>query len=81
MHIRDLLFAQPGGLMDAHRHQLADYVAQHFACPQTIARRGTAMLSGAEQLLRVSRLSQLCHRGAKLFDSGMPLPQDVFSQG
>jgi len=30
------------------------------------------MLSGAEQLLRASRLSQLCHRGAKLFDAGMP---------
>jgi hypothetical protein len=71
MHIRDQLFAQPGELMDAHRNELAEYVAQHFACPQPIAKRGIAMLSGAEQLLRASRLSQLCHRGAKFFDAGM----------
>ena len=72
MHIRDQLFAQPGELMDAHRNELADYVAQHFACPPPIAKRSIAMLSAADQLLRISRLSQLCQRGAKLFDAGMP---------
>lgn len=71
MHIREQLFAEPGELMDTHRHELADYIAQHFNCPQPIAQRSIAMLSGAEQLLRFSRLSQLCHRGAKLFDAGM----------
>ncbi len=71
MHTRDQLFAEPGELMDAHRYELSEYVAQHFACPPHIAARSIAMLSGAEQLLRVSRLSQLCHRGAQLFDSGM----------
>jgi hypothetical protein len=71
MHIRDQLFAEPGELMDAHRNELAEYVAQHFNCPQPIAKRSIAMLSGAEQLLRISRLSQLCQRGAQMFDAGM----------
>lgn len=72
MHIREQLFAEPGELMDAHRYELAEFVAQHFNCPQPIAARSIAMLAGAERLLRASRLSQLCHRGAQLFDSGMP---------
>lgn len=71
MHIRAQLFAQPGELMDAHRHELSDYIAQHFACPQPIARRGIAILSGAEQLLRGSRLSNLCYHGARVLDAGM----------
>jgi hypothetical protein len=72
MHIRDQLFAEPGELMDAHRNELSEYVAQHFNCPQPIATRSIAMLSGAEQLLRISHLSQLCQRGAQMFDAGMP---------
>lgn len=78
MHIRDQLFAEPGDLMDVHRYELAEYVAQHFACPQPIAKRSIAMLSGAEQLLRVSRVSHLCHRGAKLFDGGMARRFDYY---
>jgi hypothetical protein len=77
-HIRNQLFAAPGELMDAHRHELAEYVAQHFACPQPIAKRGIAMLSGAEQLLRVSHMSQLCHRGGKFFDGGMSRRFDYY---
>ena len=80
MHIRDQLFAQPGELMDAHRHELSAYVAQHFACPTPIAKRSIAMLSGAEQLLRFSRLSQLCQRGGKLFDGGMSRRFDYYLQ-
>jgi hypothetical protein len=72
MHIRRHLFAAPGELMEVHRAELADYVAQHFACPQATATRSITMLAGAERLLRASRLSHLCHRGGKLFDSGMP---------
>jgi len=80
MHIRAQLFAEPSELMDAHRYELAEYVAQHFNCPQPIAKRGIAMLSGAEQLLRASRLSQLCHRGGKLLDGGMPRRFDYYLQ-
>jgi hypothetical protein len=71
MHVRNHLFARPGELMDAHRHELAEYVAQHFDCPQPLALRGVAMLAGAENLLRASRLPQLCYRGARLFDVGV----------
>jgi hypothetical protein len=71
MHVRNHLFARPGELMDAHRHELAEYVAQHFDCPQPLALRGVAMLAGAENLLRASRLPQLCYRGARLFDIGV----------
>lgn len=71
MHIRSHLFAEPGELMHTHRHELAGYVAHHFVCPHAIASRSIAMLAGAERLLRASRLSHLCHRGAKRLDSGM----------
>lgn len=71
MHIREHLFAMPGELMVAHRDELAEYVAQHFACPRPLARRGVAVLAGAENLLRASRLSHLCYRGARLLDAGV----------
>lgn len=71
MHIREHLFAEPGDLMNAHRDELAEYVAQHFACSQPLAKRGVAMLAGAENLLRTSRLSHLCYQGARLLDSGI----------
>jgi hypothetical protein len=70
-HIRSQLFAEPGELMDRHREELAEYVAQHFACPQPLARRGVAMLAGAENLLRASCLSHLCYFGARVLDAGM----------
>ncbi|MBU1775328.1 MAG: zinc dependent phospholipase C family protein, partial [Gammaproteobacteria bacterium] len=71
MHIRKQLFAQPGELMDAHRKELADYVAQHFDCPQPIAKRGVGMLAGAENLLRFSCLSELSYRVAGALDGHM----------
>ncbi len=71
MHIRSQLFAEPGELMRAHRKELAEYVAQHFACPQALAARGVAMLGGAEKLLRTSRLSHLCYHGARVLDVGV----------
>jgi hypothetical protein len=70
-HVSAQLFVEPGELMHAHRAELAEYVAQHFSCPQSLASRGVAMLAGAENLLRTSRLSQLCYFGARLFDTGM----------
>jgi hypothetical protein len=71
MHIREQLFFEPGDLMVAHRNELADYVAQHFVCPHAVAKRGVTMLAGAENLLRVSRLSHLCYQGARALDAGM----------
>ena len=71
MHIRKQLFAQPGELMDAHRKELADYVAQHFDCPQAVAKRGVGMLAGAENLLRFSCLSELSYRVAGALDGHM----------
>ena len=71
MHIRKQLFAEPGELMQTHRSELAEYVAQHFACSKPLATRGVAMLAGAEDLLRTSRLSHLCYHGARLLDAGM----------
>ncbi len=71
MHIRKQLFAEPGDLMDAHQAELAEYVSQHFACSKSLARRGVAVLAGAENLLRTSRLSQLCYHGARILDAGM----------
>jgi Zinc dependent phospholipase C len=70
-HIRSRLYVEPAELMEAHRDELAEYVAQHFACPQPLARRGIAMLAGAENLLRTSRLPHLCYNGARLLDAGM----------
>lgn len=69
-HVRDHLFAAPGDLMDEYRNELAEYVAQHFDCPRPLALRGVAMLAGAENLLRASRLPQLCYHGARLMDVG-----------
>ncbi|BCK88397.1 hypothetical protein MIZ01_2201 [Sideroxyarcus emersonii] len=71
MHIRTQLFAEPAELMQTHRAELAEYVAQHFSCPPSLARRGVGMLAGAESLLRFSRLSHLCYRGARWLDAGM----------
>ncbi len=71
VHIREQLFAEPAELMDAYREELAGYVAQHFSCPQSLAKRGVAMLAGAENLLRTSRLAHLCHHGAWLLDAGV----------
>ena len=69
-HIRSQLFAEPGELMETYRDELAEYVALHFACPNSLATRGVAMLAGAENLLRTSRLSHLCYHGARLVDAG-----------
>jgi hypothetical protein len=71
MHIREQLFTQPGELMHSHQNELAEYVAQHFACSKPLAARGVAILAGAEDLLRTSRLSHLCYHGARLLDGGM----------
>jgi Zinc dependent phospholipase C len=71
MHVRPQLFAEPAELMHSHRAELAQYVAQHFNCPHSLARRGVEMLAGAESLLRTSRLSHLCYHGARMFDAGM----------
>ncbi|NNM79709.1 MAG: zinc dependent phospholipase C family protein [Gallionella sp.] len=70
-HVRPHLFAEPADLMRAHRVELADYVAHHFACPPGLAARGVDILAGAESLLRGSRLSNFCYRGARLLDTGM----------
>ncbi|MBW8078968.1 MAG: hypothetical protein GJU76_13035 [Gallionella sp.] len=70
-HVRPHLFAEPADLMRAHRVELADYVAHHFACPPSLAARGVDILAGAESLLRSSRLSNFCYRGARLLDTGM----------
>ena len=70
-HVRPHLFAEPADLMRAHRGELADYVAHHFACPPSLAARGVDILAGAESLLRSSRLSNFCYRGARLLDTGM----------
>jgi hypothetical protein len=78
MHIRNHLFAEPSELMDAHRQELAEYVAQHFNCPPAIARRSISVLSGAERLLRASRLAQFCHRGGRSFDGGMTRRFDYY---
>jgi len=71
MHLRKQLFAEPGDLMVGHRNELAEYVAQHFACSPAVARRGVGMLAWAENLLRSSRLSQLCYHVARTLDVGM----------
>ncbi|MBI5890230.1 MAG: zinc dependent phospholipase C family protein [Nitrosomonadales bacterium] len=71
MHIRQQLFAEPGELMRTHRDELAEYVAQHFACSRLLAARGVSMLAGAENLLRSSRLAHLCYHGARALDAGM----------
>lgn len=71
MHVRSQLFAEPGELMDVHRNELADYVAQHFHCPRSVAKRGVGMLAGAENLLRFSRLPQMSYRVASALDAGM----------
>jgi hypothetical protein len=71
MHIRSQLFAEPAELMRTHRDELAAYVAQHFACSESLASRGVAVLAGAENLLRSSRLSHLCYHGARVLDAGM----------
>lgn len=71
MHIRKQLFAEPGDLMVSHRNELAEYVAQHFACSPIVAKRGVAMLAGAENLLRSSRLSQLCYHVSRTLDVRM----------
>lgn len=70
-HIRPHLFAEPADLMRAHSDELAGYVAQHFACPPSLAKRGVDILAGAESLLRASRLSDCCYQGARLLDAGM----------
>ncbi len=69
-YISPQLYAEPGKLMEDHRDELAEYVALHFSCPQPLARRGVAMLAGAENLLRTSRLSALCYNGARVLDAG-----------
>jgi hypothetical protein len=71
MHIRKQLYVVPGELMRIHQNELAEYVAQHFACSKPLAARGVAVLAGAENLLRSSRLSHLCYHGAQLLDAGM----------
>lgn len=71
MHIRKQLYAQPGELMDAHRHELADYVAEHFDCARCVADRGILLLGSAEKLLRRSQLAQACYRGGRWLDEGM----------
>jgi hypothetical protein len=71
MHIRQHLYAEPADLMRAHRNELSEYVAQHFACPHSLAKRGVDILAGAESVLRTSKLSNFCYRGGRLLDGGM----------
>ena len=70
-HVRPHLYFEPADLMRAHRNELADYVAQHFSCPHSLAKRGVDILAGAENLLRDSRLSNFCYHGGRYFDTGM----------
>ncbi len=70
-HIASRLYAVPGDLLEAHRHELAAYVAQHFGCPESWAARGLTVLGRADRLLRTSRLPQLCRHGAHLLDAGV----------
>ncbi len=71
MHIRQYLYTEPAELMRTHRNALAEYVAQHFACPLPMAKRGVEVLASAEDLLRISRLSLLCYHGGRWLDAGM----------
>lgn len=71
IHVYPQLFAEPKELMGTHRQELAEYVAQHFDCPQSVAQRGVAMLAGAENLLRASKLSHLCYHAGKRLDVGL----------
>lgn len=70
-YIRPQLFAEPADLMHTHSNELAEYVAQHFNCPHSLAKRGVAILAGAENLLRDSRLSNVCYHAARMLDAGM----------
>ena len=70
-HIGRQLYVTPAELMNQHRHELAAYVARHFACTPEAAWRSLRLLAGAESLLRFSRLPQLCHRGGRLLDERM----------
>lgn len=70
-HVQPQLFAKPAELLNAHRDELAEYMAQHFSCTVRKARCGLALLAGAEHALRRSRLSSLCYYGARSIDTGM----------
>jgi hypothetical protein len=77
-YIRPQLFAEPADLMNTHRNELAEFVAQHFACSHSLAKRGVSILAGAETLLRDSRLSNFCYHGARIFDGGMKRRFDYY---
>ena len=67
-HIQHQLFATPAELCDAHRHQMAAFIEQHFDCTRLNAWRSLRTLSRADALLRGSRLHSLCYRGARVAD-------------
>ncbi|MGE5320366.1 MAG: zinc dependent phospholipase C family protein [Hyphomicrobiaceae bacterium] len=69
-YVCEHLFVSPRELMEAHRDELADYVARHFPSPRASAARGVAMLAQGERLLRASRLPDLCCGAGRLLDSG-----------
>lgn len=77
-YIRPQLFAEPGDLMVTHRNELAEYVSQHFSCSNSLAKRGVSILSGAENLLRDSHLSNLCYHSARMLDLGMSRRFDYY---
>ena len=70
-HIRKQLFSRPDRLMRQNADELAQYVARHFGCSASIAKRALQFLAGAEGTLRGSGLPRFCYRGALTLDRGL----------
>lgn len=76
-HIARQLFRPPATLLQADTW-LVDYVADNFGCAPRAARRAIRQLSGAERLLRHSRLPNLLHSTGRLFDRALAARFDYY---
>jgi hypothetical protein len=78
-HIACHLFRPPATLLQADAW-LVDYVTANFGCTPAVARRAIRQLSGAERLLRHSRLPNLLHGAGRLFDRALAARFDYYVQ-
>lgn len=78
-HIARHLFRPPASLLRSD-DWLVCYVAEHFGCSASAARRAIRQLAGAESLLRRSGLPGMLHATGRVFDRRLALRFDYYLQ-
>jgi len=70
-YLKPWVCAAPGELLAAERRPLADIVARRWRCGEPLALRLIDWLSGADRLLRASRLPRACRAVLRFLDRSL----------